>query len=231
MKICCISDIHGWHENLSPYFLDPDYVKNIDILIVAGDSSDRIEPTLNYHEQMDFLEWLETIDIDCKVVVGGNHDTAWWRGMIPFTQFKTIDFLTNESLVFNNGEEEVKIWGSPYTIKFGREGWAWNMKQNKMDALWQTIPEDADIVVTHQPPKGIRDLTEEGRNVYVQTGCKALLNHIHRVQPKLHVFGHLHDEPNVFNHGVSEQWGTKFVNASICNLRQTQFNEPIIVEI
>ena len=231
MKICTISDTHTHHEMLSPLLLDPDYVNDIDILIVAGDSSDHIVPEINYHQQMDFLTWLETIDIDHKIVVGGNHDTAIWKGLIEWTEFKTITYIEHELITVGVGDREVNIFGSPYTTKFGREGWAWNVKENRMDAVWKSIPDIADIVVTHMPAKGIRDLTERGGKLYEQVGCKALRNHLHRVKPLVHICGHVHDEKDVFNNGVTYMWSTQFVNASICNLRQTQFNDPIIIEI
>jgi Icc-related predicted phosphoesterase len=63
------------------------------------------------------------------------------------------------------------------------------------------IEEDTDIVITHGPPKGILDITNSHGIYYERTGDKHLLNRILEVKPQLHIFGHLHDEDNVYKWG------------------------------
>ena len=50
----------------------------------------------------------------------------------------------------------IKIWGSPYTPEFNN--WAFPLKtEEAKQELWQQIPNDIDILMTHGPPKGILD--------------------------------------------------------------------------
>jgi hypothetical protein len=53
------------------------------------------------------------------------------------------------------------------------------------------IPEGAnvDIVMTHGPPKGHLDKCLSG----TEAGCVHLLKALHRVRPRLHCFGHIHE--------------------------------------
>ena len=48
---------------------------------------------------------------------------------------------------------------------------------------------DVDILVTHSPPYGILDVSNKGN----YCGSKALLKEVHRIKPKLHLFGHIHE--------------------------------------
>lgn len=48
---------------------------------------------------------------------------------------------------------------------------------------------DIDIIMTHGPPKGVRDETGTDENV----GCEHLLRAARRCRPRLHCFGHIHE--------------------------------------
>ncbi|QHQ37174.1 metallophosphoesterase family protein [Algicella marina] len=47
----------------------------------------------------------------------------------------------------------------------------------------------ADILITHSPPKGVADVTSAGQSV----GSVAVREAIERIQPRLAVCGHIHD--------------------------------------
>lgn len=49
--------------------------------------------------------------------------------------------------------------------------------------------ESADILVTHSPPKGVGDVTSDGKSI----GSTAIRAAIERIRPTLAVFGHVHD--------------------------------------
>ena len=53
--------------------------------------------------------------------------------------------------------------------------------------VWKELPK-VDILVTHGPPFGILDKTNEGKNA----GSELLLKEVLRLKPKLHLFGHIH---------------------------------------
>ncbi len=84
------------------------------------------------------------------------------------------------------------------------------------------IPEDTDILISNGPPFGILDETLRGERV----GCVNLLNKVNLVKPKLHVFGHIHED-----YGVEEKDGTTYVNASVLNLHYEMQNKAVEIEI
>ena len=69
--------------------------------------------------------------------------------------------------------------------------WAFTLERGKaLREKWKKIPEGIDFLVTHGPPLGyLDDLAKGGK-----AGCLDLLYEIkHRVKPKFHVFGHIHE--------------------------------------
>jgi calcineurin-like phosphoesterase family protein len=68
---------------------------------------------------------------------------------------------------------------------------------------WKTpvlIPSGVDVLVSHMPPRGILDA---GR------GCPTLRRAVALSQPRVHVFGHIHEA-----HGEIEMGRTRFYNAA-----------------
>lgn len=76
--------------------------------------------------------------------------------------------------------------------------------RSQLDNIWQSIPDDIDILITHGPPKGIMDVTADmytGELVHV--GSKSLMGQVdERIKPRIHAFGHIHDEPGINNFGT-----------------------------
>jgi Icc-related predicted phosphoesterase len=95
-----------------------------------------------------------------------------------------------------------------------------NFSAEEIQQHWEKIPNDTDILITHTPPKGILDET----NKQIEVGCPYLRKTIETQQPKLHIFGHLHE-----NYGKVRLNNTLFINATsfINNLRIS--NTPIQV--
>ena len=117
--------------------------------------------------------------------------------------------------------EGLKFWGSPWQPVYG--GWAFNLPRGEeLREKWEMIPLTTDILVTHCPPKGIGDFIKPGRH----EGCEDLLNAVLRIKPKLHVFGHIHED-----YGLHKHEHTTFVNASICNFDYEPINPAIVVDI
>lgn len=115
----------------------------------------------------------------------------------------------------------VRIYGSPWQPEFC--GWAFNLPRGPLlAAKWQAIPEDTDILITHGPPLDILDRNRGDE----RTGCADLAQHVKRVRPRLHVFGHIHD-----SYGTLVLDGTTFVNACACDYDYEPVNPPIVVEL
>lgn len=227
MKIWVISDTHGFHNELT-------IPEGIDMIIHAGDFSNSKSPAFNYNEATEFLIWYDNIkDVKYKLLCCGNHDTSIEAGLIDKQIIKSfypsLTYLFHETIEI----EGLKIFGSPYTPEFHQ--WAFNVKRQKLFKYWECIEENTDIVITHTPPMGILDLaSRQDESGYEQTGCRSLMKHIERVNPKLHVFGHIHSERGIKNDGIREIGGlrTKFVNAAMLELRSNKkVNNGFIVEI
>jgi len=139
MKIWHISDTHTLHGFLKI----PD---GIDMIIHSGDVSNPSSPYLNEPEVLNFLEWFSSLDIKYKIFVAGNHDTSIEKRLVTPGQIhaKGIIYLENSSTQIGG----INIWGTPCTPEFG-VGWAWNRKREKMFKVWDSIPDDTDIVISH----------------------------------------------------------------------------------
>lgn len=221
MRIWCISDTHCDHSKL----IIPD---NIDMIIHAGDAGSHRNLSNNEAELRSFLRWYDSLPVEYKIYVPGNHDTSIEENMFDFKDYTDIIILNHNSIKIEN----INFFGSPYTPSFGI-GWAYNVSRHKISEKWKDIPSNTDILITHGPPKGILDYTASSNNTYEQCGCKSLLNKIKEVEPRYHIFGHIHDESNVLNCGTTtiNNLKTKFINACIKNLAYKIVNNGIIIEI
>jgi Icc-related predicted phosphoesterase len=213
MKILHISDTHNYHGLLK-------IPEGIDMIIFSGDCSNPRDPYINEHEVRNFITWFSSLNIKYKIFVGGNHDTSIEKGLITKDDFKIkgIYYLENDSIQI----EGFKIFGSPLTPTFGY-GWAWNKERHKLDRIWKNvIDEDVDIIVTHGPPKGILDLSENRLRRLEYCGDKSLLNRVKQVNPKLHCFGHIHNNGDIINAGTRTipNLNTLFSNGSVVTDRK-----------
>jgi len=191
LNIWHISDTHTFHEMLT-------VPENIDIAIFSGDCSNPQNTLQNSFEVLAFLKWFGQLPIKYKVFVAGNHDVSIERKVI----FEN-DFIDNGIIHLWDKEviiEGVKVYGSPYTPSFGF-GWAFNKDRSKIHKVWEQIPEDVDIIVTHGPPKGILDLSYDRDNKLEMCGDLALKKRIKQLNPKLVCFGHIHNCDNISNQG------------------------------
>jgi predicted phosphodiesterase len=115
-----------------------------------------------------------------------------------------------------------KIYGSPWQPEF--YNWAFNLKRGEECAkMWEKIPEDTDILLTHGPPVGHGDKCNSGHNA----GCVDLLARItDHVKPLFHVFGHIHE-----GYGATTNGHTVFVNPSTCTFSYKPSNPPLVFDL
>ncbi|KAH0430486.1 calcineurin-like phosphoesterase [Colletotrichum camelliae] len=91
------------------------------------------------------------------------------------------------------------VFGSPYSPRNGLWAFSYDAPPQTQNALlttaadlptlWDDIPLDADVVVTHTPPRTHRDESRLRR----AAGCEALRRALWRVRPRLAVCGHVHE--------------------------------------
>lgn len=196
------------------------------MIIHCGDFTNDRDPYKNEYEAYKFLDWFAGLDIEYKILICGNHDTSIWAGLVDPRKWP-ITYLEHEEINICG----LKIFGSPYTPQYG--DWAFMYKRNRGELYWRTIPDDTNLVVTHGPAKGFLDLAQdiENRKNIVQVGCKALANRIEAIQPKYHMFGHIHDMGGLYNYGVYKRNKTTYVNASCLRHHNMDMNPGHIIEI
>jgi len=203
MKITCISDLHGYFPKL----------KGGDLLIIAGDLTAR-DTNEEHLDLMTEMGGIQTSKNPYKkiIYIAGNHDGMLDPDTNRYGELRTpynwnIDYLCDSGTTF----EGLKIWGSPHSLTFpglNHKCAAFTGTEQDLKDKYDLIPNDIDILVTHSPAYGILDENFKGDHC----GSKALLDAIERIRPKLHIFGHIHEQG-----GKTElmPWGTICVNASI----------------
>lgn len=216
LKVVALSDTHNYQI---------DSVPDGDILIHAGDFTNK--GTLA--EIGKFNYWFMQLPHRHKLVVAGNHDLSFDSPdrLLARNMFdSSITYLENDSVIIDG----IKFYGSPVTPTFC--DWGFNVDEDSalMTDIWDRIPEDTNVLITHGPAYGILDyLCQENLNI----GSKKLLERIKKLtELHTHVFGHLHS-----------CYGTKYVNsitsstdfhtyhainAALCNENYLIANEPIV---
>jgi len=209
MRILHISDTHGFHE-----MFPMDKFTGVDVVVHSGDCSNWRDPYRNEPEVRAFLTWYRDVPVKHKIYVAGNHDTSIERRMITPADFAEagIIYLENAATTIDG----VKFWGSPHTPTFG--DWAFMKSRDKIARVWNTIPEDTEVLITHGPPKGVRDLSHDRDGNLEFCGDSALMKKVFKMRDtiKFMLFGHIHDSPGCDNQGVSRysKTPTVFSNAS-----------------
>jgi predicted phosphohydrolase len=191
MRIVAVADTHTFHEDLMP-------LPAGDVFIHAGDLC-RGGRLAELHL---VAAWLQALPFRHKIVVAGNHDWCFVRepeealGVLG----DGITYLQDSEVVV----EGVRFWGSPWQPAY--HDWAFNLPRGApLAEKWALIPAGVDVLITHGPPHGIGDRTDERS----RQGCEDLLAAVRQVRPFLHLFGHIHQDG-----GCWRQEGICFANVT-----------------
>lgn len=205
MRLICLADTHNLHHEIP--------IPDGDILIHAGDCTDG--GTRN--ETENFLEWFSSQPHKYKVLVPGNHDFYFEKADNLSKIPDGIHLLIDSGLEIEN----LKIWGSPVTP--GIHNWAFNRERgNQIRKHWEQIPVDTDILITHTPPFEILDEIGSG----IKLGCEELKRILPIVQPKYHLFGHIHNASgSIIRSGIS------YFNLSMLDERMRIMYSPRSIEL
>lgn len=212
MKIWHISDTHGLHDMLNI----PD---GIDVICHTGDAGNSRDPSKSIVELETFFTWYSKLP-GIKIYTPGNHDSAAdcpsGKRAAEFNKLINgfdICYLNQESIEING----IKFFGTPFTPKWGR--WAFMKDRDKMSDVWDSVPVNTDILLTHGPPKGMLDLAHRPNNNIERAGCHSLYRHITEEQygwsVKYVLFGHIHDHEMLYNNGVLIRDGITYSNGSV----------------
>lgn len=236
MQIDCISDLHG-HYPKTP---------GGDILILCGDytASDKMT------QWAEFFSWFKNQDYKKKILIAGNHDnffmSGWPKNQKEASELASVqewlekvddefeapdfEYLCDSGCEVVTNGNRLKIWGTPWTLKFpgiNPRCCAFTLNsEEEMKEKLDLIPDDIDILISHSPPYGILDKNTQGKHC----GSKALLETIHRVKPKYHFFGHIHEQGNksmIYKHSDTHTFcsNRSFVNERYIPIYNFLFKE------
>jgi Icc-related predicted phosphoesterase len=204
VRIVCISDTHEWHRELA--------LPDGDLLIHAGDFT-----FWNHAAKIrDFDDWLGELPHPYKVVIPGNHDRIFNQDPRSREKITNAVLLINESVRLCG----LNIWGSPVTCDDAAYG---HTMRDERAKLYASIPKDTQILITHGPPYGILDRVPGSIQ---RQGCTELRLAVMRLQPRLHVFGHVHS-----GYGTLATERTLFINAALLGWAGDLENSPIVLDI
>lgn len=236
MIVDCIADLHGFYPEL----------EGGDLLIIAGDLT--AKDTIKEYKK--FNNWICNQTYRKIIFIGGNHDNCLKQPEDIIQIFHGDDFpeerwANDIKYLCDSGTEfeGLKIWGSPWTKTFPGmnphcKAFTYDTEE-ELAEKWAMISEDTDILITHSPPYGIHD-----KNIgHIRCGSKALYERLIVIKPRVHVFGHIHEQGYKYSkikHPIkidqisddiikTELRETHCINSSHVNEKYQPVNKPIRV--
>ena len=214
MRIVCLSDTHGRHKKVKD-------IPDGDVLVFAGD----VTPRGEIGNLGNFNKWVGKFPHKHKILVAGNHDWCFEReNLLAREMMSNVTYLEDSEIVIDG----IKFYGSPWQPEF--MGWAFNLPRGeKLEKVWDRIPDDTNVLVTHCPPYSVLDLVINDRSNEngEMVGCQDLANRILSLKElRLHVFGHIHCA-----YGETFLNEVHCINASICTEEYIADNKPIVIDI
>lgn len=179
MKVVAISDLHGHLPDIPA----------CDLLLIAGDITPIRDHSWSFQAEWlerEFRAWLARQPARKIVGIAGNHDFIFEQmpDLVPADLPWT--YLQDSGTTW----EGLNLWGTPWQPVFF--DWAFNGSPDRLKKQWALIPKNTDILVVHGPPQGYGDGIPEADGIR-RCGCPHLLKRIQEVQPRLVVFGHIHE--------------------------------------
>jgi Icc-related predicted phosphoesterase len=218
--VVAVSDLHGSLPE----------IPECDLLLIAGD----VTPVWNHERRYqatwlrnDFSNWLMSLPTDNIVGIGGNHDFVLQDSKIGYELPWT--YLQDEGATIAG----LKVWGSPWSNQFG--SWAFMSEDYILDAIWDMIPDDIDILVTHGPAHGYGDKVPPryqipGQDAHV--GSESLAARLEKTawtNLRAHVYGHIHEGYGEYR--IESQPAIRSLNVSHLNDDYKPVNDPVELEL
>ena len=156
-----------------------------------------------------------------KILILGNHEAhnnpkietdsvIFQKYLLNFQNLThhNIFLLQDEAVVI----EGYKIYGSSWQVQWTGTGFYKKRGSEEIKKIWNSIPQDTEILVTHSPSFG--PLLDQD-----------LKNRVLEIKPKVHIFGHVHEG----NHGVIyEKHPTSFIKACVVDDNYQISNDPFV---
>lgn len=223
MKIIVISDLHG---NLIPYpssFWEG--IEGCELLLICGDI---VPLNIQFKKKEseswflnEFKTWCDSLPVKQIYFIGGNHDYLLKVSKNIKQHFSdNVHYLKHELVEYKN----YKIFGTPYCKIFGN--WPFMKPNDELEILFNDIPENLDILMTHDPPSlGTVGTILQKSNI--NAGNEILSKYILERNPKYVFSGHIHSG----NHNIELVNNSNIVNCSILDEYYNITYKPLIIEI
>lgn len=197
MTILHISDTHNHHRQLQD-------LPVADVIVHSGDFT--LAGT--EEEAMDFMEWFCDLPYRYKVFIAGNHDDCLFGANIE-------GLPDNCHYLYGNGVtiDGVRFFGIPMFVEDNING--------NYTKMLEHIPADTDVIITHQPPFCILDKSD-----HYHFGNKILNKTVREIQPKAHLFGHIH-----LANGLYQDGSILYSNAALVDEDYKLSHSPRIIEL
>lgn len=161
-----------------------------DVIVHCGDFTEQGTE----EEVLDFLNWFIELPCKHKIFITGNHDLCLWDAENIKDLPDNVHFLQDRSCEI----EGIRFFGLAY---------------NHSEKF---IPNDTDVLVTHEPPVMILDESSG-----THWGNAPLRNRVLDVKPRYHLFGHAHDA-----FGTEKHDSIVFSNAAMLDDNYNIRNKP-----
>ncbi len=213
MRVVAISDTH--------FKVDVSTIPDGDVLIHCGDLCTTGYPA-DFEQQ---LEWLAELPHKTVLYTPGNHDFHLQVYPGPALQqlrevgVWVVGLPGNENYSTYKLPNGMTVLGLPYVTGLPR--WAFNETEAYLgDFLARQ--RGIDIVMSHAPPKFIRDSPKPGTHV----GIEAYRSFARHRRPKHWFFGHTHE-----CYGHEMQFETDFWNVAMCDRSYKHANPAVVIDL
>jgi Icc-related predicted phosphoesterase len=205
ITLCLFSDTHSLHRDLD--------MPLASAYLCGGDFTMFSKPTSSI---VDFNAWLGELGAPV-ILIPGNHESFLEEDPSKRSLLSNATVLIGQSVDVLG----LKVWGSPVTPLHGGAFAMSNSSDRRR--LYASIPDDTDIFITHTPAYGILDSPPQSN---YNAGCMELLEAVQRVQPILHVSGHIHGA-----YGTEEVDGTLYANAALLGPGGGIDHPPLLIRL
>lgn len=236
MKVCSISDLHG---NLIQY--PSTYWKGLEeceILFICGDILP-LQIQYNMKESKNWLIsefklWAQDLPVEKVYFIAGNHDAWFERNELAaraiFSKADKVTYLKNEFVdhISIQDSKTYRIFGTPYCHIFGQ--WPFMRSEETLARVFNEIPENVDILITHDSPKlgTVGTILQENQfNTGIDAGNEILAEFILKKKPRYVFSGHIHSG----NHNLEIIEEIQLANCSILNEQYKIYYNPLIVRV
>jgi len=229
MKIVVMSDLHGYLPKIHEGF---------DLMLLGGDivalDYQRSSTLSEEWYESEFIDWLNELPFNDKqskvIMIAGNHSVGIERmshkqkaGFIETMKKYSGNrwvYLENEQYDFTCGDQTISIYGTPQCKIFGH--WAFMLNPEKLEEYYSKIPENIDILLTHDSPS-INNVGTILQKTYwsdgtVDAGNPQLTDAILKKKPKYVFCGHIHSG----NHELTEYLPGKYIRQ--CSILDEHYN-------